>query len=240
MDTVFLQEKGHTRMIAHRGLSGIERENTLPAFVAAGNRSYFGLECDVHVTRDGKYLVHHDDSTGRVCERDLSLENSTAEALRALRVREAGKERFTDSLKLPFLTEYLAVCARYGKTAVIELKNPMAAEHIGAIVSICEQEYDPDRVIFISFCFENLVEVRKFRPRQAVQFLCCEYGAELLARLKEHGFDLDIAYQALTEENIFELHAAGILVNCWTCDDLRDAERLIAWGADFITTNILE
>ena len=30
-----------TRMIAHRGLSGIERENTCAAFVAAGNRSYY-------------------------------------------------------------------------------------------------------------------------------------------------------------------------------------------------------
>jgi hypothetical protein len=33
-----------TKMIAHRGVSGIECENTAAAFVAAGNRSYYGIE----------------------------------------------------------------------------------------------------------------------------------------------------------------------------------------------------
>ena len=47
----------NTKIIAHRGLSGIEKENTNAAFVAAGNRSYYGIETDVHKTLDGKYVV---------------------------------------------------------------------------------------------------------------------------------------------------------------------------------------
>ena len=43
MNTTYIPAKGKTLMVAHRGLSGIERENTLPAFVAAANRSYFGI-----------------------------------------------------------------------------------------------------------------------------------------------------------------------------------------------------
>ncbi len=43
-------------MVAHRGLCGLEPENSIPAFVAAGNRSYYGVESDVHVTADGKLL----------------------------------------------------------------------------------------------------------------------------------------------------------------------------------------
>lgn len=52
MDTIRFQ---HTRaqVVAHRGLSGLETENTCAAFVAAGNRSYFGIETDVHRTADG-------------------------------------------------------------------------------------------------------------------------------------------------------------------------------------------
>ena len=75
MDTVKI-DKNATRMIAHRGLSGIEPENTNAAFIAAGNRSYFGIETDVHRTADGKFVVIHDDTTDRVCEEDLSVENS--------------------------------------------------------------------------------------------------------------------------------------------------------------------
>ena len=39
MDTIKINSNG-VKIIAHRGLSGIEKENTCPAFVAAGNRSY--------------------------------------------------------------------------------------------------------------------------------------------------------------------------------------------------------
>ena len=43
-------------MVAHRGVSKLERENTMPAFVAAGNRSYYGIETDIHITRDGRFI----------------------------------------------------------------------------------------------------------------------------------------------------------------------------------------
>ena len=240
MNTILIEKKRKTKIVAHRGLSGIERENTLPAFVAAGNRSYFGIECDVHVTRDGKYIVYHDDGAGRLCARDLPLEGSTAEQLRALPMLETGSDAYTDSLKMPYLSEYLAACRRYEKTAVVELKNAMAPEHIGGIVRVCEETYDLKRVIFISFCFENLMEVRRLKAEQTVQFLCGEYSEALLARLQEHRFDLDIYYKALTRQNVSDLRAAGVRVNCWTCDDRADAERLISWGVDYITTNILE
>ena len=49
MDTIKIEKK-NTLMVAHRGVSGLEKENTLAAFIAAGNRSYYGVETDVHRT----------------------------------------------------------------------------------------------------------------------------------------------------------------------------------------------
>ena len=49
MNTIKVDRK-NTLMVAHRGVSGIEKENTCAAFVAAGNRSYYGVETDVHRT----------------------------------------------------------------------------------------------------------------------------------------------------------------------------------------------
>ena len=71
-------------IIAHRGVSGLETENTLPAFIAAANRSYFGIETDVHVTKDGKFILHHDDSTLRLTDKDLVIEETDFDALRCL------------------------------------------------------------------------------------------------------------------------------------------------------------
>ena len=63
--------KNSTKLVAHRGLSGIEKENTNAAFVAAGNRSYYGIETDIHRTADGRFVVCHDDDLKRVAGVDL-------------------------------------------------------------------------------------------------------------------------------------------------------------------------
>ena len=62
------------------------------------------------------------------------------------------------------------------------------------------------------------------------------YGAQLTA----DRLDIDAYYPALTEERVQAFHAAGIRINCWTVDKKEDAERLIGWGVDYITSNILE
>ena len=82
MNTIKI-DSGKVLMVAHRGVSGIEKENTCSAFVAAGNRSYFGIETDVHRTRDGKFVCIHDDTTGRVAIDNLKVEASTIDTLRS-------------------------------------------------------------------------------------------------------------------------------------------------------------
>lgn len=227
-------------MIAHRGLSGIERENTLQAFVAACNRSYFGVECDIHVTADNRYLVYHDDSTGRLCEKDLVMEQSSFAALRALRIKESCGESFEEFLRIPTLEEYLGVLARYGKTAVIELKNAMRPAHIREVADICQKRYDLRKIIFISFVFENLVTLRGILPESRLQFLTGEPADGMVEALKKYRIDLDIGFWLLNEETIGLFHENGIGVNCWTCDGPEQAKQLIAWGVDYMTTNILE
>ncbi len=103
MDTIKLDKQGRTvQMIAHRGVSGLERENTCAAFVAAGNRSgYFGIETDVHCTADGKYIIIHDDNTLRVTGQDMVVENTDMQTLRSLHVMDLGSEQPRGDLVLP-------------------------------------------------------------------------------------------------------------------------------------------
>lgn len=48
--------------IAHRGGSGLWPENTLGAFERAIDMGAEGIELDVHLTKDGVLVVHHDES----------------------------------------------------------------------------------------------------------------------------------------------------------------------------------
>ena len=239
MDTVKIDAKS-TKMIAHRGLSGIERENTAAAFVAAGNRSYFGIETDVHKTADGQYIVIHDDSTGRVAGENLQVEQSTFAALRALHLTDRDGEPRRD-LCLPSLAEYLHICKTYDKTAVLELKNHFEKADIAEILAIVEKEYTPEKLIFISFDYENMVNLRALSDKLTLQFLStCEVNETLIEKLRRHALDLDILESRLTAQNIALLHQNGIRVNCWTADDRDRAQALADWHVDYITSNIVE
>ena len=239
MDTVKINQ-GNTKMIAHRGVSGLELENTCAAFVAAGNRSYWGVETDVHVTSNGQFIIIHDDNTGRVAEEAMVVEETDYDTLRALQLKQKDGTTRCD-LRLPSLEEYLSVCKHYGKVCVLELKNPMPEEAVKGIVDTCSRVYDLDQMVFISFDFQNMLYIRKYAPAAEAQYLLAEeIKQEHIDKLVQHKLDLDVHYLAMSEDLMNRLHARGIKVNCWTVDDPAIAERLVSWGIDYITSNILE
>lgn len=239
MDTIKFNKKS-TLVVAHRGLSGLEKENTNAAFVAAGNRSYYGIETDVHKTLDGKYVVFHDDTTGRVAIDDMEVEKTTFDCLRSLLLTDIDGKKGRSDIRIPTLQEYILICKKYEKVAVLELKNAFTEEEIYEIAEIITELGYIENVTFISFCLENLVFLRKKYPNQHAQYLVDDYSDDLIGILKEHKLDLDIKYTSLTAENIKALHDAGIKVNCWTCNDAQSGEQLADWGIDYITSNILE
>ncbi len=248
MDTIKINS-GSTRMIAHRGLSGLETENSIPAFVAAGNRSYYGVETDTHVTKDGKFVIIHNDTTGHVAREDIRIEESDYKTIRRLVLKDmcpaagAAQEICLEDrqdLIIPNLKEYVTICRKYGKVCILELKNEFSPEDIGRIVEEIRGLGYLEQVTFISFALNNMIRLRELLPQQELYYLTVEYNQEILEALKSHRLNLDIYYKALTKEIVEELHGEGILVNCWTCDDKEEAERLVSWGVDFITTDCLE
>lgn len=240
MDTLHLHDGG-VKMIAHRGLSGLETENTCSAFVAAGNRTYFGIETDVHRSRDGKYIIIHDDRTGRVADQDLPVEDTDFSVLRALRLKDRDGDDARGDLILPTLEEYIRVCRRYEKTAVLELKNHMEPDDIANIIETVQGENHLQKTIFISFDLPNLICLRSMSPRQKAQYLIEDRVPDgLIPTLDRYHLDLDIDYTLLTQTLVRQVHAAGHEVNVWTVNRLADARRLAAWGVDYITSNIIE
>lgn len=239
MNTIKFDAK-KTKVIAHRGLSGLERENTNAAFVAAGNReSYFGIETDVHVTGDGFFAIHHDDSLSRVFGRNINVEEASFADING--IKAADKDNLTRSdLTVPELAEYIRICKKYEKVAVLEIKNPMLPRQLDEIMAIIKTFDMCRNTVIISFDWGNCEYVKKQYKNQQVQFLCTKFDEELLTKLVENNLDLDIAHSAVTKEVVDKIHKNGLKINCWTVDDKARAEELAGFGTDFITTNILE
>ena len=239
MNTIKISNS-NTKLIAHRGASALETENTAAAFIAAGNHSYYGIETDVHVTKDGKYVVIHDDTTKRVSGIDFCVEETDFETLRAINLFDVDGETKRKDLYIPSLQEYISICKKYQKQAVSELKNEFKNEQIAEIINIIKDLGYLENTIFISFHFENLIAIRKSNPKQQIQFLTTEFNDKILKSLVEYNCDLDIRYTKVTKEIVKKLHKNKLKVNCFTCDEKKKAQKLIKMGVDFITTNILE
>lgn len=235
-------DRRSVRMVAHRGLSGLERENTNAAFVAAGNRSYFGIETDVHKTADGQFVIIHDEDTLRVSggAHDINVEQSPLSAVQQICLPDLDALPRSD-LHIPTLDEYIRICKKYEKVAVLELKNQFDPTDIEKIVEIIKKLDYLEHTIFISFVLENCVCLRQMLPQQPVEWLLSQpIDGQVIQTLKRYQLDLDSDYKYLTEEIVSQLHQQQIQVNCWTCNDPAAGEALVQMGVDYITTNILE
>ena len=254
MDTIKLYT-GKTQMVAHAGLMGMESANTNAGFIAAGNRSYWGVECDVRVAKDGMVIIHNPTTAG-VSPVELSVEDHTVAELQSIPLYDRpffygmeeygltpGSTEVRADLRIPTLEEYIRICKRYGKVCVLELKHPMTAETIAAVAEQFRALDYVDGVVFISFYWDNLVEIRKCLPGCTVQFLTDDkqvFTEEFLDKVAASGFDLDIHIFTTTKELVERIHARGLKVNVWTCDWLDRFEQLVEWGVDYITSNIIE
>ena len=239
MNTVKI-EKGSTLMVAHRGLSGIEAENTCAAFVAAGNRSYYGVETDIRRTADGQFAVNHDGNLLRIAGEAINVEEVSLDVLQSIVLFDKDGTKSRKDLRVCTLENYISICKKYEKHCVLELKSDFTDEEVARFIEIIKGLDYLENVTFISFIYENLKKVRRILPNQSAQFLFKEITEEIVENLKADRFDVDVHFAALTPETVAEFHAAGLKVNCWTVDDKEVTERLVSYGVDYITSNILE
>ena len=239
MDTVKIERKS-TKMIAHRGLSSLEIENSHAAFIAAGNRSYYGIECDIHKTKDNVFVVVHDDDTKRIASLNLEIKKTTYSDLLNLNLYDVDKITAKPYLKIPTLEEYLKICIKYDKVCVIEFKNKFLKNDIFKVIEMIKQNNYLDKVVFISFHTQNLITIRNNYDDLTLQLLVSEYNDDILDTCINYKLDLDILYSAVTKSIVEELHQHNVLINVWTVNSPVVAEKLISYGVDFITTDILE
>lgn len=233
-------ENINTLMIAHRGLSGLERENTIAAFIAAGNKSYYGTECDIHLTKDDFFVISHDATTTRVSPFNKVIKESTYQELLEISLYEVRSQITKPYLKIPTLKEYIEVSKKYNKQCIIEIKPELDEKHIIKLLDEIESYEYLDNVIFISFIYNNLVIIRNFNKEIRLQYLVGSFSNEIIQMCQKINIDIDINYNSLTKEIVDEFHNHGIKINVWTVDDPILGNKLISWGVDFITTNILE
>jgi glycerophosphoryl diester phosphodiesterase len=218
-------------VFAHRGGSKLGPENTIAAFDRGLATGADGLELDVHLSRDGIVVVHHD--------RTLDRTTGTNGPVAARTAAELGK------FDVPTLRDVLA---RYRTTGIIiELKQRGAAL-ASAVVEDVRRAGAVERVCLGSYSLTALRAVRMAAPEIATS------GARFEVRVALYRSWLGLApgevkYQAfqvpetsggtrvISPSFVRLAHKAGLVVQAWTVDEPDDIRRLLDWGVDGIISD---
>lgn len=236
-----------TRFFAHRGAQAIAPENSLPALKKISNHS--GYEIDIHQTSDGRWVVMHDGDINRMTAKTGAISSYTFDQLRNIPISKGNSaSRYTASeLVIPSLEEALTVAKDKRLTPVIEIKKDRTDNYTSAsydsLVAIIKKFNVEKEMMFISFDYNSLVEVKKRLPLVEVSYLTSDFTQDLIDQAvalgTNSGIDADYTNSNFNARNVQLAHDAGLKVGAWTTVDDSKRDTLLAMGVDFITTNSL-
>ena len=223
--------------IAHRGRHDKYFENTLNAFKEAARGDYFGIETDIHLTKDNYWVVHHDPDFLSGGQKYVIAEMNKDELLKLpLDNDQNDKEAY-----IPLFEDYLKICKESGKRPIIEFKpkNPKL-KYIKQVVNFVNESMGIDNVHFIAFYPWSLIKLRlKYGKKVHLQQLLEEGHYKTLYKwAKFFKMDIDIEDKLLTLEMIEKFHKKNLKVNAWTVDSEETLRKFEEMGIDYITTNV--
>jgi len=213
-------------VIAHRGASAYEPENTLRSIKRALNLGADMVEIDVRTTKDGHIVVIHDATVDRTTNGRGYVKDMTLEELKKL---DAGLGE-----RIPTLQEVISlVKGRVG--LVIEIKVPGIEEKVLKIVN--ENKLHDD-VLITSFYHPILLRVKSLNAKVRTGIIIASRPvrpAQLALDARSNAIFPKYTYLDL--EMVEEAHKHSLTVYPWTVDDPGEARLLIEMGIDGIVTN---
>jgi glycerophosphoryl diester phosphodiesterase len=206
---------GRPLRIAHRGVPRRAPENTLPSFELALELGADGLELDVHATRDGVVVVHHDASVRR------------GPAIAQLSFAELGRYEPAPGVRIPTLIELWELVAGRAELFV-EIKGANIEQLVLAALS----GYSGPVAIH-SFDHAMIQRLHENHAPYPLGVLFEEGTAGVAAAMDDFGAsDVWPHYPLVDAELLETVHARGGRVIPWTVNDPAHAARLAAIGVD--------
>ena len=227
-DSIFPQGSD-VKIIAHRG-GGVEAaENTIAGLETAYQAGAYGSEIDIQRTRDGYYILNHDNNFKRVAGENRKPEEMTLEEIRKLSV---------DGEPVPTYEEVLA--ASKGKLVVFtELKGDTADRKMADDAVRMIKEYDMvDSCVLISLKYDLIDYIEKTYPDIQTGFLTfASFGDTALLNCDYIGLEEESA----TASAISAIHDQNKKVLIWTSNEARAQRHFLCSRADgLITDNITQ
>jgi glycerophosphoryl diester phosphodiesterase len=212
-------DEGRPLLGGHRGNPAEHPENTMRSFRSAIAGGCDLIECDVHLSSDGRLVVIHDHTLDRTTNGSGLVRDYTAAELRRL---DAGEGE-----KIPLLQEVIELAL--GKVGlVIEIKQvpPLYPGLEEKLMNMLRQLGAVPECAVVSFNHMAIHQIKKLEPTLQLGILEGARPMDPARLLREAGADVYSPHWGAADPQVVsEVHGAGGAVAVWPVDD----ETAIAW-----------
>ena len=206
------------KIIAHRGVTRNDQENTLPAYHQAFSEGADGLEIDVRLSKDEKPIIFHDEDTSRLFKKNLEIKNTTFFELKALGNNEN---------RIPLLDEVLDFLPQ-NKECFIEIKSDA-----NTVPFLDKLKIEKKNITFLSFDKNVVLALKKRFPNklvfQSFHMLQIErYGIKKILEFYKNGNSdgLSIDIRGLSNKTIDKILEKKIDLIIWTLNSMERLKEL--------------
>mgnify|MGYP000866888549 FL=1 len=221
-------------VVGHRG--GPEDtavENSMEAVEQSITAGAGYVEMDIQRTRDGQYVVFHDENFSRFTHERRAVHEMTLAEIRELDLGEKSNGRFSN-VRVPTLEELLE--RTRGRIGIfLELKGRSADQQMADDAVAAVKRHDMlDRVVVISLKYELITGIEERHPEVTsgfIYFLSFGDTAHLV------GDYLILEEDAATSDTITQIHEAGKRAAVWTVNTEESMQKFVNWPVDAVITD---
>ena len=241
--------------IAHRGASGHSPEHTISAYEKGEAMQADYIEIDLQLTKDQQLIAMHDDTVTRTTDGKGEVQQLTLDEIIDLDAGSWFNEAYPASAEVVYEDETVPTLAdvleNFGVDAnyYIETKTPekypnMVTELVAMLeeYGLIDDELPEGKVIIQSFSEQSLQEVATLAPSlPLIQLLnkdaLKQLDDERIAEISSYAIGVGVNYEELTDAQIEEFTANGLLIHAYTVNDEKEMRELIQRGVTGIFTN---
>lgn len=230
-------------IVGHRGAAAVEPENTILSFrrgVAEGSQ---WLECDVHLSADGRDVIIHDATLDRTAQEDSPLRTG---AVADLTREQLDRVLVGKGERIPTLSQVLDAAVREDGTRVpllVEIKAPAAVD---LVIEILQEHFDEAAwqdpagapACMLSFHEEPLRRTAELAPQIPLMRTTTATSPEWWESCRE----LQVAHVGVRiadarQGDVERAAELGATLNLWTARADEELERALELGCDTITVD---
>ncbi|KUO07845.1 glycerophosphodiester phosphodiesterase [Streptomyces sp. DSM 15324] len=213
--------------IGHRGVMGVEPENTLRSFVAAEAAGLDVIELDLHLSKDGALVVMHDPDVDRTTDGTGPIADLTLAELKTL---DAGRGE-----RVPVFEEVLDAVAL---PLQAEIKDVQAAR---ALAEVLRERDLVGRVEVSSFHDEAVAEMARLVPGVRTALIGSRFGIDIVSRAADAGAaTVCLNLRRLTLEIVEEARRRDLRIIGWVVNTQHQLRLVRALELDGATTDYPE